>query len=354
MITASHNPDPWNGLKFIDREGLFLSPFRAQNLLDIYHQQSFLNPKDNSFCQLVEDDKAFLDHAQAVFKLVNTEKIRARRFRVFCDPGGGVGALYSRLFLEELACRVNMINDKTSASFPRQPDPLPENLAQAEAAMAGGDYQVGFAQDTDGDRLMVLDEKGVPLGGEKTLALALDSYLAGKRGGKVVVNLSTSRLSEWVSRRHGCEILRAPVGEINVSRLMLREGAIAGGEGNGGIIIPAFHPCRDSFVGIALILDALSRTDRPVSSLVGDFPDFLTRSCKIPVSGSGAYRIISELKRRYPDGDIRDGLRVDREKHWFHVRASNTEPVIRVIAEGEDQGFLREYEKLVAEIEQMS
>lgn len=353
VITASHNEDPWNGLKFIDRQGLFLTTFRAQNLLDIYHQQSFLAPGGNCFPEPRFDHEAFEVHSRKILKELDPGRIRDAGFRVLCDPGGGVGGLYSRRFLEQLGCRVDMLHEKAARFFPRPPEPVAENLLQAGQAMESGKYQLGFAQDPDGDRLMVLDEKGNAVGGEKTLALALDGFLSGRQKGPVVINSATSRLAEWVCRQHGCEIRRAPVGEINVVEAMLRSRAIAGGEGNGGIIIPSVHPCRDSFTGMVLILETLARRSEPVSVLLSRFPHYHRRESRVAVSGSGAYRILNELKNRYPDGDIRDGLRVEREKYWFLIRISNTEPLIRVTAEGEDEDFSDVFHSLQAEIEEL-
>jgi phosphomannomutase len=353
VVTASHNPDPWNGLKFIDRSGLFLSPFRAQNLLDIYHQQSFIAPSNNHFPDLIEVSDGFDEHAQAIIKVLDTERIRKRGFRVFCDPGGGVGCKTTRTFLETLGCQVTAIHDTPEVCFPRHPEPLPENLTRAMQEMQNGHFDIGFVQDPDGDRLMVLDESGTPIGGEKTLALALDGYLPYQKKGKVVVNLSTSRLSEWICKRHGFDLLRAPVGEINVTEMMLQEEAVAGGEGNGGIIIPAIHPCRDSYAGMALILQALSQSPQAISKQVGQYPQYRMLSKKIPTCGSGAYKITTKLLNRYPDADCRDGIRVDRERYWFHIRASNTEPVMRICAEGSSPEVDSIFHSLVRDIEEM-
>lgn len=353
VITASHNPDPWNGLKFIDRSGLFLSPFRAQNLLDIYHQQSFIEPPKNQFPELVDISTGFEEHVQSIFKVLDAKRIINRHFHVFCDPGGGVGCGSTRFFLEQLGCQVTAINDTPSTRFPRHPEPLPENLTDAISSMQKKHFDIGFVQDPDGDRLMVLDEKGFPIGGEKTLALALDGYLPYQEKGYVVVNLSTSRLSEWICNRHGFSLLRAPVGEINVTEMMLQEQAVAGGEGNGGIMIPAIHPCRDSYAGMALILQALSQSSEPVSQQVGRYPQYRMLSHKIPICGAGAYRVITRLLARYPDADSRDGIRVDRESHWFHIRASNTEPVMRICAEGINKDIELIFSDLIQEIQEL-
>lgn len=321
IITASHNTEEWNGLKFVDKNGMFLSPFAAQNMIDIYYQGSFRVPSENEFPDVEEEGDAFRVHKEKVLKIINLEKIRKKRFKVLADPGGGVGAFYDREFLEELGCEVHMINHKISPRFPRHPEPTSRNLAGTSEYMKGRNFDIGFAQDSDGDRLCILDEKGKSIGGELTLASALYGYLANKerekagaaKGGKIVINLSTSRVIDWVAQRFGCTVLKSPVGEINVSEMMLKEGAAAGGEGNGGVIIPEIHLCRDSFTGMALVLDAMASMDKKISGIVDQFPKYERLKRKIPLAMSGASRIISILKEEYPDADLRDGMRVDKE-----------------------------------------
>ncbi len=334
IVTASHNPEEWNGLKFVNEEGLFLPPFTALHLIDLYHQGSFSEPQQNRFPEVEQEAEAFHLHMRKILHRVDPLRIRKRRLRVLADPGGGVGGRFDRELLEALGCEVDVLHEEAGAHFPRPPEPLPENLGAARARMAGGGFDVGFAQDADGDRLCVLDETGRPLGGEMSLALALSGFLAGQRGGTVVVNLSTSNLSRHVARTHGARLVRSPVGEINVVERMRRENAVAGGEGNGGVIVPAVHPCRDSFTGMALVLDLLARENQPLSALVAGFPPYRMESVKLPFTSAAAHRLLSLLAEEYPGADTSDGLRVEEGERWFHVRASNTEPVLRIVAEG--------------------
>lgn len=355
IVTASHNPEQWNGLKFVDRGGLFVSPFAALNLIDIYHQRSFRMPRENEFPEVETGRDAFNIHKRKILKLVDVQAIRQRKFKVLADPGGGVGVLFDKPLLEELGCQVVMLNDQMGIRFPREPEPTKRNLADTSACMKRGDFDIGFAQDPDGDRLSILDETGTPIGGELTLAAAIYGYLSRQKQkkGKIVVNLSTSRVMRDVAERFNFQVLNAPVGEINVSEMMMKEGAVAGGEGNGGIIIPAVHYCRDSFTGMALVLDAMAAHGKKISEIVDQFPEYEMISRKIPLTMSGAYKIISLLKDRYPGGDTRDGLRVDLEDYWFHVRPSNTEPVLRIVTEGKKGNIKKVADKLIAEIQDM-
>jgi phosphomannomutase len=353
IITASHNPEKWNGLKFVNQDGLFLRPFNALNLIDIYHQRSFIEPKDNIFPTVEEERDAFRIHMRKIHKLVDMNLIKKKRFRVLIDPGGGVGSIFTGKFLEYMGCKVDMINNEIGARFPRNPEPTIKNLEKTSQFMRKREFDVGFAQDPDGDRLSVLDECGQALGGELTLALALYGYLSKERTGKIVVNFSTSRIIEHIAQLHGIKVVKSPVGEINVVETMIKEGAVAGGEGNGGIIIPKVHHCRDSFTGMALVLDVLAKENKKVSEIVERFPSFKIKKVKIPFSITGAHRVICLLKEEYPEANTLDGLRVDKEKFWFHIRPSNTEPVLRIIAEGDSVNIEKILGNLIKKIQNM-
>lgn len=336
IITASHNTEEWNGLKFVNRDGLFLRPFTALNLIDIYHQHSFLVPNQNVFPSVEVEKDAFSIHKEKIFNIIDVDLIRKKKFSVLVDPGGGVGSFFDLEFLESLGCRVDMINEKIRNRFPRDPEPTAKNLTKTSQYMMGKNFDVGFAQDSDGDRLSVLDENGTALGGEITLALAMYGYLSRGTSGRIVINLSTSRITEHIAESFGIDVIKSPVGEINVIESMIGENAIAGGEGNGGIIIPEVHFCRDSFTGMALILDLMARENMKISGIVSRFPDFQIMKTKMPFSITGAHKVISLLKEEYPNANTSDGLRVDEKDYWFHIRPSNTEPVLRIIAEGKN------------------
>lgn len=354
IITASHNPKEWNGLKFVDENGLFLFPFRAAHMIDIYHQRDFISPANNWFPEVQVDARAFEIHKRRIFKIIDVEKIRSCRFRVLMDPGAGAGVPYDKAFLEELGCRVEMIHCEIKDSFPRNPEPLPENLVTASEKIRAGNFDVGFAQDADADRLALLDDQGNALEGEYALAISLMGYLKGKEKGRVVFNLSTSKISEYVSEKEGFEVHYAPVGEINVVEKMISLGALAGGEGNGGVIIPAVHHCRDSFTGMALTLENMAKSGLKLSEIVAQLPDYKRIKMKIPFSMMGAARVVSMFKELYPGANIEDGVRVDGQDYWFHVRPSNTEPVLRLMAEGPYGKIEKIVEEVQSRIENMS
>jgi len=352
VITASHNPEEWNGLKFIDSSGLFLSPFSALNLIDIYHQGAFKTCSKNEFPEIEVDKNAFKIHSKKILNIVDTKLIKKRKFKVFIDPGGGAASYYDKCFLESLGCTVSIINNAPSKYFPRKPEPSPENLTKSSKSMKNKDFDVGFAQDADADRLAILDEKGIPVGEEYTLAIALMGFLNKVDNKKVVINLSTSKITETCIKREGGKVIKAPVGEINVVKKMISEKASAGGEGNGGVIIPGVHYCRDSFTAMALILETLTQKNTTVSKIISNLPKYKMVKTKIPFSMTSAHRIISILKDEFPSANTIDGIRVDKDDYWFHIRPSNTESVLRIVAEGKNKNIKKIVEALIKKIKQ--
>ncbi len=351
IITASHNSEEWNGLKFIDRDGLILRPFHLKNMIDIYHQQVFTQPESNTFPGVESCGSAFNIHMDKIFEQVDVDRIRDKKFKIAVDPVAGAATCFDSVFLKSLGCSVELINSEfTDNRFPRPPEPVKSSLTALSEKMAAGGFDVGFAQDPDGDRLSVLDERGVPIGDETTMALAVYSWLLKHPGGKIVVNVSTSRVVEFIAAKTGTEVLKSAIGEINVVESIIANSATAGGEGNGGVIIPAVHACRDSFTGMALILDMLAASNLKVSDIVSEFPDYRLKSVKVPFSSTGAYRVVTMLKEIYPDADLTDGIRVDTGDYWFTVRPSNTEPVLRITAETEGEEPDRIINKLLDKI----
>ena len=334
IITASHNPEEWNGLKFLNSEGIFLSPFKIQNLVDIYHQRGFILPENNFFHKTIDEQDSFGIHMSKIYGIIDKDMIKKRNFKIVMDTGGGAGSFFSKIFLENLNCQVTMINDKIGKKFPRAPEPIPKNIKGCSKIMKEGQFDIGFAQDPDADRLAIIDENGVVLGGDMTLAVLLSGYLSRKKGSTIVVNQSTSRVVEYVASTQDVKVLKSAVGEINVVEMMKNSGAIAGGEGNGGIIIPEVHYCRDSFTGMGIMLDTMARSKKKVSEITSIMPKYYRIKKKIPFSMSGAQKVISLLKEEYKDADTLDGIRIDKQDYWFHIRPSNTEPVLRIVAEG--------------------
>lgn len=341
VISASHNPVEWNALKFIGRSGVFLNAIEAAELLDIYNQPENQYSSEAEFKEIQFFDKAFEIHKERIFKNINLESIRKHKFRVAVDACNGAGALFSTRFLEELGCMVFPINTEISGKFNRKPEPNPENLDKLIEVVQKNDCNIGFAQDPDADRLSVVDENGNPLGEQLSFSIALSQILSKKKG-NVVVNLDTTNIAGEIAKNFNSKLYYSKIGEINVIAEMKKRNAVAGGEGgSGGIIWPAVHHCRDSFVGMALLLEMLAEKKASVSQIAKSMPQFFMTRRKIPIYGttSKAMQIIRKLGEDYYSlsPNMSDGIRIDWDNKWILARASNTEPVIRITAEAKTQ-----------------
>ena len=342
-ITASHNPIEWNALKFIGSDGIFLDGADGAKVVALAAER---RGGDGRGAAVSEDPEAVARHLDAALKLpaVDVASIRARQFTVALDAVRGAGGPVMRTLLERLGCEVAGINLETDGRFPRPPEPVPENLGGLSTLVRRAGAALGIAVDPDVDRLAIVDENGAPIGEDYTLAFAVRAVLGGKRetgnGKRVVVcNLSTSLVVEDAARECGAEVVRTPVGEVHVARAILRLAAVIGGEGNGGVMYPVLHAGRDAPVAAALLLTLLARDGRRVSELVAAAPRYAIVKAKVE-RGAGSSeqrleRVYAELRRRFPDAraDMQDGLRLAWRDRWLHVRPSNTEPIIRLIAE---------------------
>ena len=336
-VTASHNPKPWNGLKFISRDGLYLTPHQTEEYLDIYHQGEFAYVPAERYKTASAVSDTNEPHLRRILAHFDAAKVRKRHFRVALDCNNGAGAVLAPRLLAEFGCEVVPIYTEPNGEFAHDPEPLPENIAEICRAVRESKADIGFVQDADADRLAVVDERGRPLGEELTLALSA-RYILSRKKGSVVCNLSTSRVIDDIAAARGVKVFRTKIGEINVVEKLLavRPRAVIGGEGNGGVIYPDIHPCRDSFTAMAILLEALADTDKPVSALARSLPRYTMLKEKIEGSAESGYRLVGALKKLYEGRgkmDLRDGLKVEFPDHWIHVRPSNTEPVIRVLAE---------------------
>jgi len=342
-ITASHNPIEWNALKFIGPDGIFLDGADGARVLELVGEDGGGGGRTG---KVTTDEGAVERHLDAVLKLpaVDVERIRKRKFTVALDAVRGAGGPVMRALLERLGCEVAGINLETDGRFPRSPEPVPENLGGLSTLVTRAGAALGIAVDPDVDRLAIVDESGTPIGEDYTLAFAVRAVLGGKRekgnGKRVVVcNLSTSLVVEDAARDCDAEVVRTPVGEVHVARAILRLAAVIGGEGNGGVMYPALHAGRDAPVAAALLLTLLARSGKRVSELVAAAPRYTIVKAKVERgAGSreqGLTRVYAELQRRFPDAraDTQDGLRLAWRDRWLHVRPSNTEPIIRLIAE---------------------
>src|SRR5436190_3962110 len=336
-ITASHNPIEWNALKFIGSDGIFLNGADGARVQGLVGKDGGGRGRTG---EVTTDEGAVERHLDAVLKLaaVDVAGIRARQFTVALDAVRGAGGPVMRALLERLGCEVAGINLETDGRFPRPPEPIPENLGGLSILVTRAGAALGIAVDPDVDRLAIVDETGVPIGEDYTLAFAIRAAMGGKvgRGGRrvVVCNLSTSLVVEDAARECDAELVRTPVGEVHVARAILRLAAVIGGEGNGGVMYPALHAGRDAPVAAALLLTLLARDGRRVSELVAAAPRYVIVKAKV-ARGPALEPVYAALRRRFADaqGDTQDGLRLAWRDRWLHVRPSNTEPIIRLIAE---------------------
>jgi phosphomannomutase len=341
-ITASHNPPEWNALKFIGPDALFLSGARGRELLDIYHQGEFTRVRSQGIRQVEAMSGGLELHVAAVLDALGELPSGGRRLRVVLDACNGAGSVVGPRLLDALGADVVGINVTPDGRFPRPAEPTPENLGALSAAVRAHKADIGFAQDMDADRLAVVSERGMPVGEERTLVLAVEHVLA-LSPGPVVVNLSTTHAIEAVAGRFGCAVYRTKVGEANVTEGMLRHNAVIGGEGNGGVIYPRINFARDSLVGIALILHRLAASGRTVSELASALPPLEMVKIQFPCPSQRLAEVLRKARHEYSHFtlDLRDGVKVMLPDAWFLLRGSNTEPVLRVVAEARDEAAAR-------------
>jgi phosphomannomutase len=348
-ITASHNPPEWNALKFVGADALFLSGARGRELLDIYHQGEFTKARTTRIRSVERLADALDLHVQAVLDAVGVLPDGFRP-RVVLDACNGAGSVVGPRLLEALGAEVVGINVTPDGSFPRPAEPTAENLKGLCEAVRQHRADVGFAQDMDADRLAIVSERGEPIGEERTLVLAVEHVLT-KTPGPVAANLSTTHALEVVAAKYGCQVVRTPVGEANVTEGMQRHHVIIGGEGNGGVIYPRINFARDSLVGMALVLHRLAATRCTVSQLVAGLPPFEIVKVQFPFPSQRLGEVFRKARREYAayPMDLRDGVKVTMPDAWFLLRGSNTEPVLRVVAEAADAD---QAARLVADVRQ--
>ncbi|WP_152053597.1 phosphoglucosamine mutase [Tautonia marina] len=334
QISASHNPSEYNGLKFFQASGSVLGRDEGRAMLDRFERRAFRWVPFDRLGTIVRDESIKVAHAAKVLGLVDLRAIRGERFRVVVDAGHGAGGRLADWLLRQLRCDLRLLGGEPDGLYDHIPEPTEENLRELTAIIPAIGADIGFALDPDADRLAIIDETGRYIGEELTLALCVQHRL-GQQTGPVVMNLSTSRTAEEVAKGFGCEVIRTPVGEINVVEGMQASNAVIGGEGNGGVIDPRIGWVRDSLVGMALVLDLMATSGKPLSSLVDDLPRFAMLKTKFATGSEPIATMLDRIAGAHPEAssDRRDGLRLDWPDAWVHIRASNTEPIIRVIAE---------------------
>ena len=331
-ITASHNPPEWNALKFIRSDGMFLNASQNEEL-KVFLNQSIAYKRYNEIGTITKYDKALDEHIDAALQLVDVPLIQKHNFTVVMDPGNGAGAIITERLLNKLNCNIIKIHADIDGVFRRKLEPTPDALTKLAETVKANGADIGFAQDTDADRLAIVSNEGVAIGEEYTVALAIMNVLK-KQKGPVVVNLSTSMLSEWAAKQYNVPFYRAKVGEINVAEKMKSVNAIIGGEGNGGVIYPALHYGRDSIIGISLILELMARENKPISEIVNLFPKYYIVKDKVHSKFDPSIK--AKIQQLYDIKTINedDGLWFQtKDNFWIHIRPSNTEPIVRIIVE---------------------
>jgi phosphomannomutase len=332
-------------LKFVRGDGLYLNATQADELLDIFHQAEFAKATWERIQSKVEARDAITHHLEILAGAFDAELIRARRLTVAVDCCNSSCSLLSPRWLRELGCEVLAVNDDPEAPFPHSPEPKRQTMAQLRAVVKAGHADIGFAHDADGERLGLVTETGEILPEEATLAACAEIQLS-REFGAVVTNVSTSSAVDLVAARHGASVIRTPVGQAYVSEAMIENRAVLGGEGSGGVIVPRVQLTHDSAAAVGLILEHLARTGQKISELADSLPRLSMIKHNVSVEPNRIYslmqRVYDELEREGVEYDQTDGIKIARDGGWVHVRVSNTESMIRIIAEAETEQRARE------------
>jgi phosphomannomutase len=340
-ITASHNPAEWNALKLFGPGGTFLAPAQSEAVVRKGRAGEAAWVAHGEVGSYRSDSDAIRRHRDAILALpsLDRDRIAGRAFRVAIDCVNGAGSEATPELLRALGCEVETIYCTPDGRFPRVAEPLPENLGALGERVRATHAAIGFANDPDADRLAIVDERGEPIGEERTLQIAVDWALR-RKPGLVVANASTSMGIDRIARRYGAPVLRSRVGEAYVAQLLLEKDGLIGGEGNGGVIYPALHATRDGLLAAAITLDWLAADPRPLSARVAELPPLVMVKRKLDLRLGDPEALAETLSRAFPDGErnLLDGVKYVWEDGWVQVRASGTEPIVRILAEAESRG----------------
>lgn len=339
ILTASHNPKEWNALKLLNSDGEFVSAEVGAKILELAEKEEFtFAPVDK--LGLVTEDSYLQKHIDAILKypLVNVKAIAKMNFKVVVDAINSTGAIYVPALLRALGVtEITVLNGEVNGKFAHNPEPLPEHLSQLSNEVVKLNAHLGIAVDPDVDRLCFVNEDGSLFGEEYTLVAVAD-YVLGKKKGNTVSNMSSTKALKEVTLKHGGEYFPSAVGEVNVVKKMKEVNAVIGGEGNGGIIVPDFHYGRDALIGIALFLSHLAEQKKSIRSLRGNYPDYFISKNKIELENKiDINDLFDKIKKKYKKNPVNteDGLKIEFDNDWVHLRTSNTEPIIRIYAESD-------------------
>lgn len=355
-ITASHNPEMWNGLKFLNSDGVFLNKEENEKFWILFDTDDIFysdNPNNNSNSERIDSVRVHIDSIlnSGYFDISAIKSyFQNKKYKVVVDAVNASGSLFVPKLLRELGCEVIELFTDNTGVFPHTPEPITENLTQLSQSVKDNKADIGIAVDPDADRLVIIDQNGMPIGEEKTIAIAVKSVLENEKlmnskYRKVIsINLSTSGMIEKIAEQYNATVERSAVGEINVVDKMKANMSVIGGEGSGGVILPHIHYGRDSLVGITLLLDLVAKYDTSISELSDSLPTVYMIKGKVEVSGSPS-QVIDNLIEKYKDLNVNteDGIRIVLDTNdWVHIRASNTEPIVRIIAESNTEVRMKE------------
>ena len=340
IITASHNPEEWNALKLLNKKGEFISSKRGEKVLALAEQKDFTVPEAPKKGSITLDDSYLVKHIVAIldYPLVNVKAIAKQEYKIVVDAVNSTGAIFVPALLNALGVKeVILLNGEVNGKFAHNPEPLPENLKQLSEEVVKQKADLGIAVDPDVDRLCFVCEDGTMFGEEYTLVAVAD-YILSKRRGNTVSNMSSTKSLKEITLKHGGKYFPSAVGEVNVVRKMKDEKAVIGGEGNGGIIVPDLHYGRDALIGIGLFLSHLAEQKTSIRYLRSLYPDYFIAKKKMDLEkGVDVKAIFKKIKKKYKSNPINteDGLKIEFENDWVHLRTSNTEPIIRIYAESD-------------------
>jgi phosphomannomutase len=338
IITASHNPREWNALKLLNADGEFISGEDGADVLARAEAAKFNYATVEKLGKYREDDSYLQKHIEAILNLdlVDVSAIKKKKLKIVVDAVNSTGAIFIPELLKALGVKdVIVLNGEVNGKFAHNPEPLPQNLSQLSMEVNKSGAHLGIAVDPDVDRLVLVCEDGSMFGEEYTLVAVAD-YVLSKRNGNTVSNMSSSRALKDVTLKHGGEYFPSAVGEVNVVKKMKEVNAVIGGEGNGGIILPDLHFGRDALVGVALFLTHLCTSEKSAKQLRGSYPDYFIIKNKMELQqGLDLNSIFDKIRKKYKSQPVNteDGLRIEFDNDWVHLRSSNTEPIIRIIAE---------------------
>lgn len=358
ILTASHNPKEWNALKLLNDKGEFISGENGNEVLNLAENENFSFAEVEDLGSYEQNSTGFETHIQQILDLplVDAEAIKAKNYKIVVDAVNSTGGIAIPLLLEKLGCETIKLYCEPNGNFPHNPEPLKEHLGEICKLVKSEKADLGIVVDPDVDRLALVDENGMLFGEEYTLVAVADYLLKNKKG-VAISNLSSSRALRDVAKNYESTYFASAVGEVNVVQLMKEKNAVIGGEGNGGIIYPDLHYGRDSMVGVALFLTHLAKENKTVSQLRAQYPSYFMGKKKIQLTPEiDVDALLTKVQNEYQNEEIStvDGVKIDFEKNWVHLRKSNTEPIIRIYTEAFSQEEADELgEKMIKKIKSL-